>query len=239
MWPEFQLANRSHPLCCLFLRLHEVHRVQKNNSRLNKYDSVEDSCKKNTIFHQIFGFPANTLSKKPVRNQVVAEFAHLGKRVACFFMGPVVFFQKWAFIANLLACTPKQNEKKHPKIARAKTITQNITQTKTSHSGHKSCAGMPKHALGTPSRCSSVTLGRYSPAATLDACTLRVFTSVLDSVQIFFGTMSFPHCLSKSALQRRSNVLLNLTVFVATFRIARLTLQTRKLWLVGRCRDRP
>ena len=107
---------------------------------------------------------------------------------------------------------------------------------KTSHSGHKSCAGMPKHALGTPSRCSSVTLGRSSPAATLDACTLRVFTSVFGLCsKCFFGIMSFPHCLSKSALQRRSDVLLNLTVFVATFRIARLTLQTRKLWLVGRC----
>ena len=40
----------------------------------------------------------------------------------------------------------------------------------------------------------------------------------------------------------------SITIFIATFRVARLiatfrvtrlTLQTRKLWLVGRCRDRP
>ena len=29
------------------------------------------------------------------------------------------------------------------------------------------------------------------------------------------------------------------TVVIATFRVARFTLQTRQLWLVGRCRDRP
>ena len=56
----------------------------------------------------------------------------------------------------------------------------------------------------------------------------RVYCGVLGRSGVF--VMS-EWCYSVSSLTT-----LNL---VATFRVARLTSQTRKLWLVGLCRDRP
>ena len=100
------------------------------------------------------------------------------------------------------------------------------------------------HGANQRTRMSSVSVSHNTDTHTLDTHTGTDRKTMSCDAAVLFSAIEKSACVIIFILIFQISCFLHLRrivdiLFFATFRVARLTLQTPKLWFVGRCRDRP